>query len=132
MTNANNLTPDQLRRIADILESNSDQPGFAFASAVAAMEAEDLQGTPEDGEDLAAGIAPPGPAKAIGRYGTGYYVERAFDGDWSGPFDSPKELATTLGLTSYPDNGCVVYWDANEREGYTIHGAQFLEEITDV
>lgn len=37
-----NFTPAQLRRIADILESNDDQPGFDFASALAAMEAEDM------------------------------------------------------------------------------------------
>lgn len=36
------FTPAELRRIADILESNNDQPGFDFASAVAAMEAENM------------------------------------------------------------------------------------------
>jgi hypothetical protein len=37
-----NLSPAQLRRIANILDTNSDQPGFDFYSALAAMEAEDL------------------------------------------------------------------------------------------
>lgn len=36
-----NFTPAELRRIADILESNSDQRGFDFWSAVAAMEGEE-------------------------------------------------------------------------------------------
>lgn len=45
-----NLSPAQLRRIADILETNSDQPGFDFYSALAAMEAEDL-GTSADNPD---------------------------------------------------------------------------------
>lgn len=35
------LTPAELRRIADILESNDDQPGYDMWSALAAMEAED-------------------------------------------------------------------------------------------
>lgn len=34
-----NLTPAQLRRMADIMESNDDQPGFDMWSALAAMEA---------------------------------------------------------------------------------------------
>jgi hypothetical protein len=38
------LTPKDLRRIADILESNSDQPGYDFWSALAAMDAEDMEG----------------------------------------------------------------------------------------
>lgn len=42
---ATDFTPAELRRIADILESNDDQPGFDFASAVAAMEAEDMDAT---------------------------------------------------------------------------------------
>jgi hypothetical protein len=47
-----NLTATQLRRIADILESNSDQRGFDFWSAVAAMEAEDLGGSETDDDRL--------------------------------------------------------------------------------
>lgn len=35
------LTPAQLRRVADILESNSDQRGFDMWSALAAMETAD-------------------------------------------------------------------------------------------
>jgi hypothetical protein len=44
-----NLTPNQLRRMADILETNSDQPGFDFYSALAAVEAEDLSGSDANG-----------------------------------------------------------------------------------
>jgi hypothetical protein len=41
LTDPINFTPNQLRRIAGILESNDDQPGFDFWSAVAAAETED-------------------------------------------------------------------------------------------
>jgi hypothetical protein len=41
LTDPITFTPSQLRRIADILESNNDQHGFDFWSAVAAAETED-------------------------------------------------------------------------------------------
>jgi hypothetical protein len=75
-------------------------------------------------------VAPPGPASAIDRYGTGFYFERAFDGDWSHPFDTLPELASTLGLRSYPDNGRILYWDADDESGYEIEMDHFHEVIT--
>lgn len=53
------FTPDELRRYADIMESNDDQPGFDFWSAVAAADSLD---------DEAEAIGGPDSVKSLGHF----------------------------------------------------------------